>query len=93
MFSLADPGRINDVLAHAGFQNVQTVPVDTTMVYGTDAAAFILGSGPVQFNLRNADQFTIDQARERLTAALRPYHEADTVRMRGAWWVVTATRP
>ncbi|WP_443160027.1 hypothetical protein [Nonomuraea sp. 10N515B] len=63
------------------------------MVYGTDAAAFILGSGPVRHYLRTADQFTVDQARERLSAALRPYHEPDTVRMRGAWWVVTATRP
>ncbi|MDP4509078.1 class I SAM-dependent methyltransferase [Nonomuraea turcica] len=93
MFSLADPGRINDVLTHAGFQNVRTVPIDTSMVYGTDAAAFILSSGPVRFYLRTADRFTVDQARERLSAALRPYHEPDTVRMRGAWWVVTATRP
>jgi SAM-dependent methyltransferase len=90
MFSLADPGRISGVLTEAGFQDVRTVPVDTTMVYGRDAATFILGTGPVRFNLRDADQTAIDQARERLTAALRPYEESDAVRMRGAWWVVTA---
>jgi SAM-dependent methyltransferase len=88
MFSLADPGRITDVLTAAGFHDVQTVSVDTSMVYGEDAAAFILGSGPVRFTLREADQATA----ERLTAALRPYEESGVVRMRGAWWVVTASR-
>jgi hypothetical protein len=92
MFSLADPGRINDLLTGAGFQDVRTVPVDTSMVYGTDAASFILGSGPVRFNLRDAGRSAVDQARERLTTALRPYEESGTARMRGAWWVVTATR-
>jgi SAM-dependent methyltransferase len=92
MFSLADPGRTESVLTDAGFQDVRTVPVDTSMVYGSDAAAFILSTGPVRFNLRDADQSAVDQARERLTTALRPYEEAGTVRMRGAWWVVTATK-
>jgi ubiquinone/menaquinone biosynthesis C-methylase UbiE len=93
MFSLADPDRISGLLTMAGFQDVRTAPVDTAMVYGRDAATFILSTGPVRYNLRDADPSAIDQARERLTTALRPYEESGTVRMHGAWWVVTATKP
>jgi SAM-dependent methyltransferase len=93
MFSLADPGRISGLLTMAGFQDVRTVAVDTPMVYGRDAATFILSSGPVRYNLRDADPSAVHQARERLAAALRPYEESGTVRMHGAWWVVTATKP
>lgn len=92
MFSLADPGRIRGVLSEAGFRDVRAVPVDTAMVYGSDAAAFILSTGPARFNLRDVDRSAIERARERLTTALRPYEESGTVRMHGAWWVVTATK-
>jgi SAM-dependent methyltransferase len=88
MFSLADPGRIGDVLTRAGFRDVRTTPADTEMDYGTDAAAFILGSGPVRSDLARSG----DDARERLVAALRPYETGGVVRMRGAWWLVTAKR-
>jgi SAM-dependent methyltransferase len=93
MFSLADPGRIGDLLDKAGFQDVSSMPVDTTMAYGRDAAAFILSTAPVRFNVGEADQSAIEQTHRRLAAALRPYQAPDTfVRMRGAWWVVTATK-
>jgi SAM-dependent methyltransferase len=95
MFSLADPNRIDDVLTEAGFQDVTAQPVEVLMHYGRDAddaAAFILSTGPVQFHLRAAGQPAKDQALTALTAALRPHEQPDALRLRGAWWVVTATR-
>lgn len=96
MFSLADPARIRDVLTEAGFQHVTATPVDVPMVYGPDAGAtadFFLGTGPVRFHLREADHTVVSRARDAVETALRPYEESDAVRLRGAWWLVSATLP
>jgi SAM-dependent methyltransferase len=93
MFSLSDPRRIEAVLTEAGLADVRTTPIETTMNYGHDAATFILGTGPVHHNLRDADQTARDEAAERLATALSAHEEQDTVRLRGAWWIVSATRP
>ncbi|MBP2706752.1 class I SAM-dependent methyltransferase [Microbispora sp. RL4-1S] len=95
MFSLADPERITDVLSDAGFADVTASPVVTRMVYGSDAAdaaEFFLSTGPVRFHLREAGPSEVDEARERVTAALRPYEKEGVVGLRASWWVVNATR-
>ncbi|MEW9531789.1 class I SAM-dependent methyltransferase [Microbispora sp. NPDC049125] len=95
MFSLADPERIHDVLTEAGFGDVTAEPAVTRMVYGSDAAdaaEFYLSTGPVRFHLREAGQSDVDQARERVTAALRPYERGGVVGLRASWWVVNATK-
>lgn len=93
MFSLADSTFVTTLLTNAGFGDIRCGPVDIEMDYGTEAAAFILGSGPVRHNLRGADQPAVDQARARLTEALLPYRDAGgATRIPGAWWIVTAVR-
>ncbi len=95
MFSLADPERTTDVLTDAGFEDVTASPAVTRMVYGSDAAdaaGFFLSTGPVRFHLREAGPSTVDQARERVTAALRPYEKDGVVGLRASWWVVNATK-
>jgi SAM-dependent methyltransferase len=96
MFSLSDPARIEEVFTGAGFEKVATAPLDTSMVYGrdaADAAGFYLSTGPVRHHLTGADAGTVHHTREAVTTALRPYEEEDAVRLPGAWWLVTATRP
>jgi SAM-dependent methyltransferase len=96
MLSLADEARLAEVLTGAGFAGVTPTPLDFPMVFGrdaADAAGFLLGTGPVRDLLGPADQRTVARVRERLTAVLRPYQEPDGVRLGGAAWLVSASRP
>jgi SAM-dependent methyltransferase len=96
MLSLADPARVAAVLAGAGLVDVTTAPLNFPMVFGrdaADAAGFLLGSGPVRDTLEGADQTTAARFLDALTAALRPYEAPEGVRLRGAAWLVRATRP
>jgi len=96
MFSLADPARIGEVLAGAGFDDVTPTPVEASMLFGqdpADAASFMLNSGPFRFMLSQVDQASMDRASDAVRAALRSYEGPGGVRLRGAAWVVSATRP
>ena len=96
MFSLADPARIGEVLTGAGFGEVTPAPVEATMLFGrdaADAAEFLISSGPVRFILDQVDQTTAERALDALTATLQSYEGPGGVRLRGAAWVVSATRP
>jgi ubiquinone/menaquinone biosynthesis C-methylase UbiE len=96
MFSPADPSRIREVLTRAGFEGVSPTPVESPMVFGRDAddaADFLVNSGPVRFLLGQADQTTVARTRDAFTGALRSHEEPGGVRLRGAAWLVTATRP
>ena len=96
MFSLADRARIGEVLTGAGFDEVTQTPVEAPMLLGRDAddaAEFLLNSGPARFVLGPVDQAAVSRAREAVTAVLRPHEGPRGVRLRGAAWVVSATRP
>jgi hypothetical protein len=93
MFTLADPDRIIEVLTNAGFEHVHSNQSKHPQVWGQDAAEFFLTTGPARFIPNHVDQPTQNRARSAATAALRSYQESDGVRLRGAAWLVTATRP
>ncbi|MEO3747118.1 methyltransferase domain-containing protein [Plantactinospora sp. B5E13] len=96
MFSLADPAQLTALLTDAGFREVRPEPLDLPMAFGTDlaeATGFYLGSGPVRAVLERSPDLTPELARTLLVEALRPYQEPDGVRIPGANWLVTATRP
>jgi len=96
MFSLADPARIGEVLTSAGFEAVTPTAVEAPMLFGRDAddaAEFLLNSGPARFILDRVDQTTVGRALDAVTAALRPFEGPGGVRLRGAAWLVSATRP
>ncbi|MFE3293170.1 class I SAM-dependent methyltransferase [Rhodococcus sp. NPDC059234] len=93
--SLADPARIEAVLAAAGFDSVGVSPVEAEQVWGwdaADAAEFLGNWGPVRFALREADSAATDRFRGALTEALRPFERSGAVRMRGTAWLVRADR-
>ena len=96
MFSLADPARIGEVLTRAGFDGVTPMPVEAPMLFGrdaADAAEFLMNSGPIRFILDQVDQTTAERALGAVRAALQSSEGPDGVRLRGAAWVVSATRP
>ncbi|MCW2879882.1 MAG: methyltransferase type 11 [Sphaerisporangium sp.] len=94
--SMADPARVHKLLGDAGFEEVTTAPVEAPQVWGrdaADAAGFLGAWGPVRHMLGQVDAASAGRAREALTDALRPFEEPDAVRLRGAAWLITATRP
>src|SRR5262249_19831421 len=96
MFSLADPARIGEVLTRAGFEGVSPTPVEASMLFGRDAddaGEFLFNSGPVRFLLKQADPTIAGRVRDAFTAALRSNEAPGGVRLRGAAWLVSATRP
>ncbi|RCG30074.1 class I SAM-dependent methyltransferase [Sphaerisporangium album] len=96
MGSLVDPARIREVLDASGFTGVEITPVDALMNYGSDAADaadFILGMGPVRFNLQDAGEDVLTRTRAGLRAGLLSYETAEGVMIPGAVWVVSAVRP
>jgi hypothetical protein len=93
---MADPARVHKLLGDAGFEEVTTAPVEAPQVWGrdaADAAGFLGAWGPVRHMLGQVDAASAGRAREALTDALRPFEEPDAVRLRGAAWLITATRP
>ncbi|MFJ8581001.1 class I SAM-dependent methyltransferase [Micromonospora sp. NPDC093277] len=95
MFSLTDADRIRDVLGRAGFAHITVAPVEVPMLFGPDAnraAEMHLGTGPVRYHLRDADGAIETRALRAVTAALRPFEQPDGVRLRGAYWLVSAVR-
>ncbi|UBU14705.1 class I SAM-dependent methyltransferase [Nonomuraea gerenzanensis] len=90
--SLADPGRVREVLTRAGFANVTVTRVEALANWGENAAAaadFFSGWGPVRHHLAGADPAPV---REALEAAFRSFEDGGAVRLRGTAWLVRADR-
>ncbi|MFJ3902333.1 class I SAM-dependent methyltransferase [Streptomyces sp. NPDC090025] len=101
MFSLADPERIKAVLDAAGFVRVAVAPVRAYGTWGTDAtdaAGFLLTSGPGRHLMAQAAPHTREAAGRALVDHLRRHEGAGattgrTVRLLSTSWLATAERP
>lgn len=89
MASLSDPTRIREVLQrYTDYEKVAVEPVAVETVWGRDAA------DAVDFLLsRRTGTSVAADTRAALEDSLRPYETERGVRLRGAVWLVTATRP
>ncbi|MCX5204229.1 methyltransferase domain-containing protein [Streptomyces sp. NBC_00237] len=95
MGSLLDPARIRQVLATAGFTDIDVVPAEAPMALGAtagDAADFLFAMGPTRYNLRDVDPATISRVRAEVQDALAEFETSDGVRIPGSVWIVTASR-
>jgi SAM-dependent methyltransferase len=95
-FSLADPGRIEEVLTEARLEHVATVPLEAQMRLGEDAddaVEFLGGTGLARALLESVEPAVAQRALHAVRDALRPYERPDGVHMGGAAWLVTAIRP
>ncbi|MGP4029563.1 class I SAM-dependent methyltransferase [Actinomadura sp. 3N407] len=94
MGSLLDPARIRDVLAAAGFTDIDVAPVEAPMTFGAgtgDAVDFLFAMGPTRYNLRDVEAATVARIRGEVQDALTEFETADGVRIPGSVWVVTAS--
>ncbi len=96
MGSLTDPARIREILGAAGYTGVTVEPAEAPMLLGrdaADAAEFLLGTGPVRFNLDGLAPSVVAEVRDGLRAGFEPHETPGGVRLPGAVWIVTAFRP
>jgi SAM-dependent methyltransferase len=94
MGSLTDPARIREVLAAAGFRDIEVTPEGAGMDYGVDAGAaadFLLSMSPARHNLRELDATSLTALHDQLRAALEEFETPDGVRIPGTVWIVSAS--
>jgi SAM-dependent methyltransferase len=95
MHSLLDPARIEEVLAAAGFSDIDVAPLSAPMTLGTDAADaadFVFAMGPTRHNLRDVDPATVTRIRAEVTESLTEFETTGGVMIPGSVWLVTASR-
>lgn len=91
--SLGSPERIAEVLGTAGFTDIDSTSITVGMVFGdnaADAAEFMFAMGPMRFNLAGVAQDDIDRTTAEVIDSLRPYEQADGVRLTVEMWLVHA---
>jgi SAM-dependent methyltransferase len=98
MFAFADPDRIRQILATAGWRDIEITGEHASILVGggggVDNAVEFLRTGSMgRTILAGADARTADHAVASARAALTPYADAEGVRLGAAVWLVQATAP
>jgi SAM-dependent methyltransferase len=95
MFALADPGRVRDVLASAGWHDISLTPVHTPILVGggrtVDETVEFLRSGSMgRAALAGADPATEARALASVRTALASHADSEGVHLGAAVWLVHA---
>jgi SAM-dependent methyltransferase len=97
MFAQSEPDRVTATLHAAGFTNIDLAATALTFTLGQtidEAVDFLAASGPGRALLETiADGPTRDAAVADVRDLLVTYQDASGVRLGGAIWIITATRP
>lgn len=93
-FAFADPERLKDVLAKAGFANIRIEKLDTTANMGADldqAADEALNIGPLSRAAGDLDEATRGKIRVAVKEGLAKYQTPSGITPGAACWLVGAT--
>lgn len=95
MFAFADPDRPRQILARAGWRDVEITSEHASILVGgggsvEDAVRFLRTASMGRTMLAGADADTADRALASLRAALARHADADGVRLDAAVWLVQA---
>lgn len=94
MFAQADPDRIRQVLAAAGYRNIASRPVEVTLTIGADvdeAAAYLADSGPGRAMLAAIADRDQPAALDAVRATLAAHTDRSGVHLDAAIWITTAS--
>jgi SAM-dependent methyltransferase len=96
MFALADPQRVAEVLTAAGWAapRLEKLDLDLDIAAGAGLDEAVVQStqiGAVNSWLRNQPAEIVSAATASLREALAPHQEGQSVRLRGAMWLVRST--
>ena len=95
MFAFADPDRIRQVLAAAGWRDIEITSEHASILVGgggsvDDAVGFLRTASMGRMMLAGADAETADRAVAAVRAALVPHADADGVHLGAAVWLAQA---
>jgi SAM-dependent methyltransferase len=95
MFAFADPDRVRQILAAAGWQDIEIASERTSILVGgggsvDDAIEFMRTGSMGRTMLAGADAGTVDRAVASVRAAFAPHADADGVHLGAAVWLVQA---
>ena len=98
MFAFSDPDRPRQILAAAGWRDIEITSEQAAVLVGgggsvEDAIEFMRTGSMGRTMLAGADAGTVDRAVASVRAALAPYADADGVRLGAAVWLVQAVAP
>jgi SAM-dependent methyltransferase len=96
MFAFSDPDRPREILAAAGWRDIEITAQHASILVGgggsvEDAVEFMRTGSMGRMMLAGADAGTFDRAVASVRAALAPYADAEGVRMGAGVWLVQAT--
>jgi SAM-dependent methyltransferase len=94
-FGLADPTRVREILADAGFGAVDVAAVEEPIWLGADGAdafGFLRGMGATRGLLNGLDEATAARALDALRETLEAHATAEGVLFGSAAWLITARR-
>lgn len=94
--SLANPRRIREILAAAGFRDVDTTRVESRIELGRDpaeAATFLHSWSAVNGAVAHLDETATLALLDELARLVEPFCDGGAVRLRSTAWLVTATHP
>lgn len=94
-FGLSDPEYLQEVLAAAGYSNVEVTPFQPLMRFGHDmprerVADFFIDAGPVSRLVAEAPPELTEAVRAAISEAIMPFYDGETVNFNASCWVVTA---
>ncbi|WP_312163020.1 class I SAM-dependent methyltransferase [Phenylobacterium sp.] len=90
-FAFADPGRIDGILAHSGWREVEIAPLDApTPIALPDLVTLSLRMGPLAAALREQDKTVRARAQDAVETALASEAVDGIVPMVAGCWLVTA---
>jgi SAM-dependent methyltransferase len=95
MFAFSDPDRPREILAAAGWRDIEITAEHASILVGgggsvEDAVEFMRTGSMGRMMLAGADAGTFERALASVRAALAPYADADGVRMGAGVWLVRA---
>ena len=95
MFALADPERIRQILAAAGWRHVEITSERASILVGgggsvDEAVDFLRTASMGRTALAGADAGTVDRALASVRAAFTPHADAEGVHLGAAVWLVQA---
>jgi SAM-dependent methyltransferase len=93
--SLADPDHTRSILEQAGCSEIEIEPIRVPMLFGAnahDAAAFLIGWGPVQHRIERAGISDTAPLIDAMYDALRPFEHAEGLVLNSDVWLVSARK-
>ncbi len=96
-FAFARDEYVSEVVAQAGFSDVEIIPCDVPMSFGPSkdiqaAAKEVTQTGPIARLMLDLSDDVRPSAFDRVVEALEPNYKDGTVTLCGAFWLVTASK-